>query len=112
MKTTIDFRANEVAYINDVLGSYGSERRIKQICKSIHGISVSGVYVYINNERTYVLTVEVPMIMGICKIAMKHAPAIKGLVKALSGIKDTIEYLARNISRDVRDLFREYEKDE
>ena len=107
MKTTITFRANEVAYINDVLGSYGSERRIKQICKSIHGISVSGVY--INNGRAYVLTVEVPMILGICKIAMNHAPAIKGLVKALSGIKDTIEYLSRNISRDLKNLVREYE---
>ena len=110
MKSTITISAEEVAYINDVLGSYGSEKRVKQIGRVIHGISVSGVY--INNGRTYVLTVEVPMTLGICKIAMNHAPAIKGLVKALSGIKDTIEYLARNISRDVRDLFREYEKNE
>ena len=88
MKTTITFRANEVAYINDVLGSYGSERRIKQINGSTHGITVSGAF---DSEHNYTLSAEVPMILGICKIAMNHAPAIKGLVKALSGIKDTIE---------------------
>ena len=109
MKTTIIFPANEVAYINDLLGSYGSEKRVKQIGRVTHGISINGVF---TNNGAYALTVEIPMLLGLCKIAMKHAPAIKGLVKALSGIKDTIEYLARNISRDVRDLFREYEKDE
>ena len=107
MKTTIIFRANEVAYINDVLGSYGSEKRVKQIGRVIHGISVSGVF---TKDHTYVLTVDIPMLFGLCKILMDHGPAIKGLVKALSGIKDTIEYLSRNISRDVKNLFKEYEK--
>ena len=109
MKTTIIFRANEVAYINDVLGSYGSEKRVKQVGRVIHGISVSGVY--INNGRTYVLTVEVPMLLGLCKIAMNHDRAVKGLIQAINGIKDTIEYLGRNISRDIRNLLKEYEKD-
>ena len=51
------------------------------------------------------------MLFGMCKILMDHGPAIKGLVKALSGIKDTIEYLSRNISRDLKNLFKEYEKE-
>ena len=111
MKTTIAFRNNEIAAINDLLGTYGSEKRIKQVNGSAHGITFSGVF---DSEHNYVLSVEVPasMVLGLCQIGINHAKAVKGLVKALSGIKDTIEYLARNISRDVRDLFREYEKDE
>ena len=108
MKSTITISAREVSIINDLLGSYRSEKRIKQICKSIHGITISGVFI---NDGTYAITVEVPMVFGICKIAMNHGPAIKGLVKALSGIKDTIEYLSRNISRDLKNLFKEYEKE-
>ena len=108
MKTVVIINSKEVSIINDLLGSYGSEKRIKQICKSIHGITISGVFI---NDGTYAITVEVPMVFGICKIAMNHGPAIKGLVKALSGIKDTIEYLSRNISRDLKNLFKEYEKE-
>ena len=108
MKNIITINAKEVSAINDLLGSYRSEKRVKEICKSRHGITVFGMF---TNDGMYVLTVEVPMIYGICKIAMNHAGAIKGLVKALSGIKDTIEYLSRNISRDLKNLFKEYEKD-
>ena len=109
MKSTITISAREVSIINDLLGSYRSEKRIKQINGSTHGITVSGAF---DSEHNYTLSAEVPMVFGICKIAMNHAPAIKGLVKALSGIKDTIEYLGRNISRDLKNLFKEYEKDE
>ena len=108
MKNIITINAKEVSAINDLLGSYRSEKRVKEICKSRHGITVFGMF---TNDGMYVLTVEVPMIYGICKVAMNHAGAIKGLVKALSGIKDTIEYLSRNISRDLKNLFKEYEKD-
>ena len=107
MKNVVIINSKEVSIINDLLGSYRSEKRIKQICKSIHGITISGVFI---NDGTYAITVEVPMIYGICKIAMNHAPAIKGLIQAINGIKDTIEYLSRNISRDVKNLFKEYEK--
>ena len=107
MKTVVIINSKEVSIINDLLGSYRSEKRIKQICKSIHGITISGVFI---NDGTYAITVEVPMVFGICKIAMNHAPAIKGLIQAINGIKDTIEYLSRNISRDVKNLFKEYEK--
>ena len=111
MKSSINVTNKEVAAVNDLLGTYRSEKRIKEISGSTHGITVSGTF---DSERNYTLSAEVPesMILGLCKIAMDHAGAIKGLVKAISGIRDTIEYLARNISRDVRDLFREYEKDE
>ena len=108
MKINVIMNRREVSIINDLLGSYRSEKRIKQINGSTHGITVSGVF---TKDHTYVLTVEVPMVFGICKIAMNNAPAIKGLVKALSGIKDTIEYLSRNISRDLKNLFKEYEKE-
>ena len=108
MKSTITISAREVSIINDLLGSYRSEKRVKEICITIHGITVFGMF---TKEGMYILTVEVPMLFGICKIAMNHGPAIKGLVKALSGIKDTIEYLSRNISRDLKNLFKEYEKD-
>ena len=108
MKSTITISAREVSIINDLLGSYRSEKRVKEICKSRHGITVFGMF---TNEGMYVLTVEVPMLFGLCKILMDHGPAIKGLVKALSGIKDTIEYLSRNISRDLKNLFKEYEKE-
>ena len=107
MKNVVIINSKEVSIINDLLGSYRSEKRIKQICKSIHGITISGVFI---NDGTYAITIEVPMIYGICKIAMNHAPAIKGLIQAINGIKDTIEYLSRNISRDVKNLFKEYEK--
>ena len=107
MKTVVIINSKEVSIINDLLGSYRSEKRIKQICKSIHGITISGVFI---NDGTYAITVEVPMVFGICKIAMNHAPAIKGLIQAINGIKDTIEYLSRNISRDVKNLLKEYEK--
>ena len=109
MKTTVIIRANEVAYINDLLGTYGSEKRVKEICKVTHGITVFGMF---TKERTYLLTVEVPMLLGLGKIAMDHAKPIKGLVKTISGIRDTIEYLGRNISRDIRNLMREYEEKE
>ena len=109
MKNIITLSSIEVSAINDLLGSYRSEKRVKEICKTTHGITVFGMF---TKEGMYVLTIEVPMVFGICKIAMNHAPAIKGLVKALSGIKDTIEYLSRNISRDIKNLFKEYEKNE
>ena len=108
MTTVVIINSKEVSIINDLLGSYRSEKRIKQICKSIHGITISGVFI---NDGTYAITVEVPMVFGICKIAMNHAPAIKGLIQAINGIKDTIEYLSRNISRDLKNLFKEYEKE-
>ena len=108
MKNIITLSSIEVSAINDLLGSYRSEKRVKEICKTTHGITVFGMF---TKEGMYVLTIEVPMIFGICKIAMNHAHAIKGLVKALSGIKDTIEYLSRNISRDLKNLFKEYEKE-
>lgn len=111
MKTAITISAVEVSALNDLLGTYRSEKRIKEISGSTHGITVSGTF---DSERNYTLSAEVPesMILGLCKIAMDHAGAIKGLVKAISGIRDTIEYLARNISRDVRNLMREYEEKE
>lgn len=108
MKTIITINAKEVSAVNDLLGTYGSERRIKEICRVTHGISVSGMFI---KEGTYVLTVEIPMILGICKIAMDHAPAIKGLVKTLDGVIETVNYLSRNISRDLKNLFREYEEE-
>ena len=108
MKSTITISAREVSIINDLLGSYRSEKRIKQIGRVIHGISVSGVF---TKDHTYVLTVDIPMLFGLCKILMDHANAVKGLVKALNGIIDTINYLGKNISRDIKNLFKEYEKE-
>ena len=110
MKTVISINAVEVSAINDLLGTYGSEYRIKQIGMVTHGISMSGVFINNGNKRTYVLTIEIPMVLGLIQIAMNHANAVKGLVKALSGIRDTIEYLGRNISRDIRNLMKEYEE--
>ena len=108
MKSTITISAREVSIINDLLGSYRSEKRIKQIGRVIHGISVSGVF---TKDHTYVFTVDIPMLFGLCKLLMDHGPAIKGLVNALSGIPATLEYLSRNISRDLKNLFKEYEKE-
>ena len=111
MKSSIIVTNKEVAAVNDLLGTYGSEKRVKEVAGSRHGITVTGSF---DPEHNYVLTAEIPesMVLGLIQIGMNHAKAVKGLVKALSGIKDTIEYLARNISRDVRDLFREYEEKE
>ena len=109
MKNIITLSSIEVSALNDLLGTYCSQKRVKEICKTTHGITVFGMF---TKEGMYVLTVEIPMLFGMCKIAMSHAGAIKGLVKALSGIKDTIEYLGRSISRDIRSLMREYEKNE
>ena len=111
MKSTIIFRSNEVAAVNDVLGTYGSEKRIAKISKS------RGDWLRINGsfdpKGYYILEVKVrtAITLGLCQIAMDHARAIKGLVKAISGIKDTIEYLTKNISRDIKHLFREYEEE-
>ena len=107
MKTIVIINSKDVSAINDVLGTYGSERRIKQICKSIHGITISGVF--IKDGGAFALTFEIPMLFELCKIAMDHAPAIKGLIQAINGIKDTINYIGRNISRDIKNLFKEYE---
>ena len=107
MKFIITLNAVEVSAINDLLGTYGSERRIKEICKSRHGITVFGMFI---KEGMYTLTVEVPMVIELAKIAMDHAKPIKGLVKTISGIRDTIEYLGRNISRDIRNLMKENEE--
>ena len=107
MKNIITINAKEVSAINDLLGTYGSEKRVKEICKSRHGITVFGMF---TKDHTYVLTVEIPMLFGLCKIAMDHANAVKGLVKALNGIIDTINYLGKNISRDIKNLFQEYEE--
>lgn len=109
MKNIITISAAEVSAINDLLGTYGSEKRVKEICKVTHGITVFGMF---TKERTYLLTVEVPMVIELAKIAMDHAKPIKGLVKTISGIRDTIEYLSRNISRDIRNLLKEYEEKE
>ena len=109
MKNIITLSSIEVSAINDLLGTYGSEKRVKEICKSRHGITVFGMF---TKDHTYVLTVEIPMLLGLCKIAMDHANAVKGLVKALNGIIDTINYLGKNISRDIKNLFQEYEKKE
>ena len=108
MKNIITINAKEVSAINDLLGTYGSEKRVKEICKSRHGITVFGMF---TKEGMYVLTVEVPMLFGLCKILMDHANAVKGLVKALNGIIDTINYLGKNISRDIKNLFKEYEEE-
>ena len=107
MKNIITLSSIEVSAINDLLGSYRSEKRVKEICKSRHGITVFGMF---TNEGMYVLTVEVPMLFGLCKILMDHANAVKGLVTALNGIIDTINYLGKNISRDIKNLFQEYEE--
>ena len=107
MKNIITINAKEVSAINDLLGSYRSEKRVKEICKSRHGITVFGMF---TKEGMYVLTIEVPMLFGLCKILMDHANAVKGLVKALNGIIDTINYLGKNISRDIKNLFQEYEE--
>ena len=107
MKSTITISAREVSIINDLLGSYRSEKRVKEICITIHGITVFGMF---TKDGMYVLTVEVPMLFGLCKILMDHANAVKGLVKALNGIIDTINYLGKNISRDIKNLFQEYEE--
>ena len=111
MKTTVIIRANEVSAINDVLGTYGSEKRITEIAK------MRGDWMRINGsfdpKGNYILECKVrtAITLGLCQIAMDHARAIKGLVKAISGIKDTIEYLTKNISRDIKHLFREYEEE-
>ena len=109
MKNIITLSSIEVSAINDLLGSYRSEKRVKEICKTTHGITVFGMF---TKEGMYVLTIEVPMLFGLCQIAMDHANAVKGLVKALNGIIDTINYLGKNISRDIKNLFQEYEKNE
>ena len=107
MKNIITLSSIEVSAINDLLGSYRSEKRVKEICITIHGITVFGMF---TKDHTYILTVEIPMLFGLCKILMDHANAVKGLVKALNGIIDTINYLGKNISRDIKNLFQEYEE--
>lgn len=111
MKTTVIIRRNEVAAINDVLGTYGSEKRITEIAK------MRGDWMRINGsfdpKGNYILEMKIrtAITLGLCQIAMDHARAIKGLVKALDGIIDTINYLGKNISRDIKNLFKEYEEE-
>ena len=68
MKNTITINAKEVSAINDLLGTYGSEKRVKEICKSRHGITVFGMF---TKDHTYILTVDIPMLFGLCKIAFQ-----------------------------------------
>ena len=110
MKTTVIIRRNEVAAINDVLGTYGSKKRITEIAESQHGIVVSGSF---DTEGNYILEFKIrrSLTIGLCQIAMNHAGAIKGLVKTLNGIIETINYISKSISRDVKNLFKEYEEE-
>ena len=108
MKSSITIRRNEVSVLNDTLGTYGSDKRIKEVSGWEHGIIYDGSF---DPERNYVLNFEITnnIVIGICKIAMAHAGAIKGIVKTLNGIVETINYLGKNISRDLKNLFKEYE---
>ena len=111
MKTAIIINSKEASAINDIMGSYGSNFRIKEINCTTHGITVSGSF---DSEANYTLEVEVPvsMVLGLCQIALDHSRAIKGIITTIKGLKETLEYVARNVSRDIRNLMREYEKDE
>ena len=109
MKTVITIRRNEVAAINDVLGTYGSEKRIVKIAqKRGDWMRINGSF---DPKGNYILEMKVrtAITLGLCQIAMDHAPAIKGLIQAINGIKDTINYIGKNISRDLKNLFKEYE---
>ena len=111
MKNFVIIHRAEVAAVNDVLGTYGSEKRISEIDVSRYGVKVYGIF---DPEGDYLLDVKIEesLVMAICQIAINHAAPIKGIIKAISGLKDTMEYVARNVSRDLKDLFRGYEKDE
>ena len=108
MKTVITIRRNEVAALNDVLGTYGSKKCIKEISGWEHGMIYDGSF---DPEGNYLIEFEIStnIILGLCQIAMDHSKAIKGLVKTLDGVIETVNYLSRNISRDLKNLFREYE---
>ena len=108
MKNTIILRSNEVSAINDVLGTYGSEKRIAEIQKSRCGVVLSGSFDPEGNYRIE-FKVQKSLVIGLCQIALDHSRAIKGLVKAIDGIIDTINYLGKNISRDIKNLLKEYE---
>ena len=109
MKNTIILRSNEVSAINDVLGTYGSEKRVIEITKKCgYWMVLNGSFDPKGNYRIEV-KIRTAITLGVCKIAMDHAPAIKGLIQAINGIKDTINYIGRNISRDIKNLFKEYE---
>lgn len=110
MKTSIILRSNEVAAVNDVLGSYGSEKRVTEIQKSRCGMVLSGSF---DPEGNYCVEFKIQksLVIGMCQIALDHSKAIKGLVKAIDGIIDTINYLGKNISRDIKNLLKEYEEE-
>ena len=112
MKTVITIRRNEVAALNDTLGTYGSEKRITEIsAKRGYWLVINGSF---DPKGNYILECKIrtAITIGLCKIAMAHAGAIKGIVKTLNGIVETINYLGKNISRDIKNLFREYEEKE
>ena len=111
MNSSINVTNKEIAAINDLLGTYGSEKRVKEVAGSRHGITVTGSF---DPEHNYVLTAEIPesMVLGLAKIAMDHSKAIKGIVKTINGLIETINYVARNVSRDIKNLMREYEEKE
>ena len=109
MKNVITIRRNEVAAINDTLGTYGSEKRITNIsAKRGDWLVINGSF---DPKGNYILECKIrtAITIGLCQIAMDHAPAIKGLIQAINGIKDTINYIGKNISRDLKNLFKEYE---
>ena len=108
MKNTIILRSNEVSVLNNTLETYGSEKRVIEITKKCGYLVLNGSFDPKGNYRIE-LKLRSAITLGVCKIAMDHAPAIKGLIQAINGIKDTINYIGRNISRDIKNLFKEYE---
>ena len=111
MKTVITIRRNEVAALNDTLGTYGSEKRITELsAKRGDWLVINGSF---DPKGNYILECKIrtAITIGLAKIAMSHAPAIKGIIKTINGLIETINYVARNVSRDIRNLLNEYEEE-
>ena len=111
MKTAITISAVEVSALNDLLGTYRSEKRIKEItAKRGDWMIINGSF---DPKGNYIIECKVrtAITLGLCKIAMSHAPAIKGIIKTINGLIETINYVTRNVSRDIRNLLKEYEEE-
>ena len=108
MKTIFVFSKNEAMMIDEILAAYGSKVKITEIKKNWHGIRFEG-----NFNPGYTLTISMPISisLGLGKIALENIKAIKGLAQTIDGICKTLDSLAKNVGKDIKELFQKYDED-
>ena len=87
--------------------AYGSKAKITEIKKNWHGIRFEG-----NFNPGYTLTISTPVTLsiGLGKIVLDNIKTIKGLAQAIDSLCKTLDSLAKNVGKDIKELFQKYDE--